>query len=96
MKQLITSLLTLVLIFSCWMTAFAAESDTLDRGKNQTDIGVYANTEYNVDCVIFDRRAIGGHFLPLKGGTGVISGLGPDWQICDFYNCQIAIMQKMW
>lgn len=51
MKKLITVLLTFAIVMSCGINAFAAESDTLDNNKSQTNISVYAKYEYNVEGV---------------------------------------------
>ena len=61
MKKLITGLLTLVLILSCGMTAFAAEV-TEDGGTQE--IGVYAKAEYNVK---------GSHPAPIEDGKADVT-----------------------
>ena len=62
MKKLTTILIAIMLLLSCSMTAFAAE-DHLDESKTQTDIGVYAKTEYSIEGV---------HSAPIADGEAVV------------------------
>lgn len=70
MRKITTLLTVFALLLSCSLTAFAAE-DHLDEGKSQTDIGVYAKAEYNVEGVHSADIEDGKADLTIDDGTSV-------------------------
>lgn len=82
MKKIMTWLLTMIVILSAFVTAFAAESNP-DGENRQIDIGVYAryidNTQWNTIPVDENGKAS----VVLPDGTEItVSGaLKPGWQL---------------
>lgn len=77
MRKLITVLTVFVLLLSCSVTAFAAE-ECLDENKTQTEIGVYAKAEYNVEGVRSAPIEDGNADVATDDGTSVSVTDAPD------------------
>ncbi len=72
MKKMIAILLGLILMMSCGITAFAAGSDTLDKDRKQTEIGVYAKYVDNSTTVGGAEVEDGKAEIVLPDGSEVI------------------------